>query len=917
MTLHAAGRHRRRPMLHASSFQAMPRYRVRRRVAAALRDAAGYCDIFVPGGPGMPPAAGAAGPAVFGRAAPAVFVVPPAAAPVSPRGIDLNFDVTGDAACPVLVPPLAPDAADVAARAAAAEVASDVVDVFKGRRERRQNGVPHSGYDHDEFGPMNLSSDLRRAKSDAAAARAAIVSEFSIVDPGAPGCAARRAARRAAHAAVPFRAKLAAAMRVIDAVDVAHVMDATAARRAKRVASRDVMLAARSECGAAARRLADAAVATCSLAAMFRRYRHRPRGAGPDSGADIAAAISAAAGTTDLAGTAGEAPGIVRLAERAEEAAMSAAGNSPDPIPYAANAMVSDDEDFQTNSYKAYLEKLRSRAWKGDPVFDEYGFTLPGMGTSRKSCQNYFYKGCKGPTQKDTLHPSLDAAKSMQHDAAELAKGTRKKINCGRLSCLKCLLDVINVRAHKITEHHISYHLMTRSNIYPGTKRVVRHDVISPGPDEDVSTPKKFSNWARRVYRMLNELGIKAGTLIPHMYRFTKDLEKPYWSPHAHILSAGWTEAEDVAKNFEKTGMVFTNIKQDGGPITTADQIFSIARYLLTHCGQMTGENRSWHAIRHFGRMQNRYIKTKSFNMASVDSEFYLDDFIAEYLGDDTKSYESQIVRTDRKYDFARAVYGPSSSGVTIKESATSKDEFDRAVGGPKQPYIDNPAKPESATMKRYKSELDAFADSKIKQEDMTYDTLLITRRDYKGKFHAVTVFLPEEGHRVCKICTGTLHMLIAKDGQKLPNDILTSKPVQDPDTGKWKKPPNEFDIIPDEVEYVDPSTMLCGMPYFLYSDGVDHYQYETTLRTPNEFFRIQPRSVQIAQCKVILKSLPSHLVYKERLNTGAVDRDLESSIRRNYMDYALKVLPPGATLLLPELSSHYKKVESGQELLD
>ena len=138
-----------------------------------------------------------------------------------------------------------------------------------------------------------------------------------------------------------------------------------------------------------------------------------------------------------------------------------------------------------------------------------------------------------------------------------------------------------------------------------------------------MNIPQEMAEKAQRQYILdifkKYGLDIDGGVMIDHLYRFTENLEKAYWSPHHHIIYTGWINGNIVKQIYNDTGLI---IKQ----ISTCDtwqDVKQMANYLLTHsaCYQKQENKRSSeHSVRYFGAMNNRKLKVESINKYSLDT---------------------------------------------------------------------------------------------------------------------------------------------------------------------------------------------------------------------------------------------------------------------------------------------------------
>lgn len=245
------------------------------------------------------------------------------------------------------------------------------------------------------------------------------------------------------------------------------------------------------------------------------------------------------------------------------------------PPPTHEEAVASDAEEFNTvdivKGADLYLQRSAEGAWVNGLI----GFQLPGMGTvSRSSCGKFIVRGCKGRH----VIGGTEAHKSINK-----AHIRRYRCQCGQFSCPTCVKWVVETKAlktsrkllGKLIAYDAALNVKSRHNLK------LYHWVFSPSPSEhellkDNMYRKKF---IERMYDKLREMGLRGGAMVFHPYRFQKDVTDPYWSPHFHLISAGWVRPEVIKEYSDLTGNNLIGLN----PIDTNRDLYNCLRYLYTH----------------------------------------------------------------------------------------------------------------------------------------------------------------------------------------------------------------------------------------------------------------------------------------------------------------------------------------------
>jgi hypothetical protein len=173
---------------------------------------------------------------------------------------------------------------------------------------------------------------------------------------------------------------------------------------------------------------------------------------------------------------------------------------------------------------------------------------------------------------------------------------------CHRLQCPVCFRDAASRAAHRIEERLEGLHgAYEKNGIRLGRPK---HIVFSP-PQEDWAQERLERDGGKALRRRLYQLlvkyakdGVYGGATITHGERRKhtdgtecdkKRCRRKHvwvWGPHIHFIGYGFFE--NSARFYTETGWTYKRIDDGGGE----RDIFSTAKYLLTHCALFVGEDR-------------------------------------------------------------------------------------------------------------------------------------------------------------------------------------------------------------------------------------------------------------------------------------------------------------------------------------
>jgi len=198
---------------------------------------------------------------------------------------------------------------------------------------------------------------------------------------------------------------------------------------------------------------------------------------------------------------------------------------------------------------------------------------LPGVLEPREDCGKWLTKGCLNV-----------AAHAGSEFAGKVFIKTFQK-SCFRAACEICYKKWMGREANK------------------ATRRIEKYQKISGEPAKHIiiSVPSwEYYSQARilrkKAYSILKQVNCKGGTLIFHPFRYHKENQQWYYSPHFHCIGFGWIVNTDELYN--QGGWI---VKNKG----VRDSTFTTFYYQLSHAGVKKG----YHTLTWFGDLS--YCKLK------------------------------------------------------------------------------------------------------------------------------------------------------------------------------------------------------------------------------------------------------------------------------------------------------------------
>jgi len=227
----------------------------------------------------------------------------------------------------------------------------------------------------------------------------------------------------------------------------------------------------------------------------------------------------------------------------------------------------------RASNYKNYVfQAQNSKYWK---EFNHEGFVLPAQGQAKPYCKKWVSWGCNNIKQ----HPKG------KHYAEHEQK------TCKIAHCPLCFESWINRQANRCTRRF--------SKFAKGKEYHFRHIILSPPQEKamKMSYPE-LKKWLDYALKIAN---IKTCAVFFHPARFDNKKEKPYVSPHFHLIVYG--KVTNTIEFHNKTNWLIKN----RGDLKTDVDVFNCVRYLLSHAGV----RKRTHVVRYLGDISYRKLKVE------------------------------------------------------------------------------------------------------------------------------------------------------------------------------------------------------------------------------------------------------------------------------------------------------------------
>jgi len=280
-------------------------------------------------------------------------------------------------------------------------------------------------------------------------------------------------------------------------------------------------------------------------------------------------------------------------------------------IPAGDNDDNDEFDDLNVGGYQQYYDAIKDGRFV-DLYHD--GHRVPGHLHSYKSCGHYITKSCLDRPEHTALgHPKVIPL-------------VKVPFQCGRISCQTCFSASIQKMAMEITNRMWSYALFKKSKLHANRReRIFNHIVVSiPSSDWPLlNHPSGVRKLREKMIRMLEDVGITGGIQITHLWRFIRNLESGYFSPHVHVIGLGWIDALKVKANYDNTKYIIKKLSD----FRTHGDLFNVSRYLLSHSSVQEKK----HTVRYFGEAHNTKFRSLSLRTKSVSSLDELEGIFSDF----------------------------------------------------------------------------------------------------------------------------------------------------------------------------------------------------------------------------------------------------------------------------------------------
>lgn len=442
---------------------------------------------------------------------------------------------------------------------------------------------------------------------------------------------------------------------------------------------------------------------------------------------------------------------------------------------------VDDDGDGLTKS-DIYLANIEDGAY-GNVVVA--GWRLPGNGTSYERCGKFATYGCG----------------SSHHDGYVLSRFSHR---CGKLSCPVCYPESTTKAALKLTDR-VDELLVYEETEHNRTRKPL-HLTVSLGnfQRDDYNTKDGMKRVYSELYNELKSVGVVGGAVIFHPFRFNKStgMKESYFSPHFHIIGVGYVDTKAVVENHEKTGSVvkvITNNQTGKQVLDSYNDVFGVAKYLLTHAGI----KEKFHAIRYFGHAGNRKFKAhvllsnrKDVSEHGSELQSDIDD------GDKTTELQSDVDDIRNKAFMTKSKSGEKTvdpdaniqcilvetnrNTLELKKIETKYPKFDEFDG-----YIRSVCNMVNGIDVGHEGDIEHIDNPAFTKSKSSYH-LVIKPADQSIEKSKIPLILKIDPSMVllCHLCHAKLRPVVPVDPggheRELIIEALSEFDVPDPDTGRY-----------------------------------------------------------------------------------------------------------------------------------
>ena len=203
------------------------------------------------------------------------------------------------------------------------------------------------------------------------------------------------------------------------------------------------------------------------------------------------------------------------------------------------------------------------------------GWHLPAVEEPKEDCGKWQTKGCL----------NVAAHAKSEYPGRIFIKTFQK--SCFRASCQKCYRKWMGRESNKATRRVKKYERISGEP--------AKHIIISP---PSWLHEKPLRELRKMAYKILKKVNCIGGTLIYHPFRYHKETQRWYFSPHFHVIGFGWIT--NVKELYNQDGWI---VKNKG----LRDSIFATFYYQLSHAGVKHG----YHTLTWFGDLSYSKLKVE------------------------------------------------------------------------------------------------------------------------------------------------------------------------------------------------------------------------------------------------------------------------------------------------------------------
>ena len=554
-----------------------------------------------------------------------------------------------------------------------------------------------------------------------------------------------------------------------------------------------------------------------------------------------------------------------------------------------------DDAEFAdglVGSWETYIARIESGYFAKTHVAP---YTMPGHGVVYPSCGQFMVSGCvgAGTTELDALTHAQQIAEK-QHAVAEQDIWKGRTQVCGRLACPVCFDASIKRAAMAAAKRFFSYLMALRSDLFAEhqeisrrQKRIAQHFVVSV-PERDhalLRTPDGYASVKKQVLADLRDLGAQGGFTVYHPWRYGRGLAYAYFSPHFHVVLAGWTDGEQVA-NLSKWGLAVSDAErlqvvakdirrardraqERGGQLSDYRQylkipkhdryvyksvstlrefldVFGLARYLLTHCGVQAKK----HAVTYWGSCQNRHFRADDVLTSAANCSDAIHRTLEKYSKGDLVVEQADFeLWAVENHDVKNAARVATDDAANDLDTRMVLDDLVGRVADPPPQTLDNAPKAQSDQSPQEAQP--HYIVGRLRLRDGTGPAQPPSKEKCSTKEVVFVWYLDDSVDTLCPVCLCPLRSLVltgqqdwcAPTGPGPPDDVAAVCLELAGDVTQ------KLPVPRGGARYVEPGDYLQGLPYYSVDLlGQVRWQLDVGVAQVGPWYADQPAEVQKEQ---------------------------------------------------------------------